>query len=135
MIEVGELVRRVDKMRGGKGGISQEDILRSIDLLRPLHSGYTIHPVGGTIYVRSVPKELDLDQGTLLVIAAGSGGRLTTNGVKRQTGWSDVRCRTALDDCVMREGLGWVDDQAEGGREVWLIAAVDFGDPQEGVET
>jgi ESCRT-II complex subunit VPS22 len=135
MIEVGELVRRVDKMRGGKGGITQEDILRAIDLLRPLHSGYTIHPVGGTVYVRSVPRELDMDQGTLLVIAAGSGGRLTSSGVKRQTGWTEMRCRTALDDCVMREGLGWIDDQAPAGRDVWLIAAVDFGESTGGVDT
>jgi ESCRT-II complex subunit VPS22 len=69
-----------------------------------------------------------MDQGTLLVIAAGNGGKLSPNGVKSHTGWTEVRCATALEDCIMREGLGWLDDQAPGGRDVWLIAAVDFGE-------
>ncbi|ORX39090.1 putative negative regulation of transcription by glucose-related protein [Kockovaella imperatae] len=126
MIEVGELVRRIDKMRGGNSLISPEDVYRAIDLLRPLGSGYSLKPVGGSIYIRSVPRELDTDQSTLLVIAAAAGGRLREAEVKRNTGWTEVRVRTALEDCIMREGMGWIDEQAYGGRDVWLIAAVNF---------
>ena len=128
MIEVDELVRRVERMRGSGGaGITQEDVLRSLDMLRPLHAGYSVYPIGESLFVRSVPRELDTDQSLLLVVAADTGGRLTEAVVRRQTGWGDVRCRTVLDDCVLREGLGWVDDQG-ADREVWVIAAVDFGD-------
>jgi ESCRT-II complex subunit VPS22 len=75
-----------------------------------------------------VPRELDTDQSTLLVLAVSTNGKLSVNSIKRDTGWSDVRANTALNDTVMREGLGWVDEQAESGeREVWMISAVDFG--------
>lgn len=142
MIEMGELIRKVERLRSGgirtdgggpsqssasKGKITPEDILRSLDLLKPLHAGYTTHSIGGTTFVRSVPRELDTDQSVILVLAKDAGGRLTESGVKEKTGWSDVRSRTVLDDCVMREGLGWVDDQAGlGEKVVWIIAAADF---------
>ena len=127
MIEIGEMTRRVDKMRGGNSEVTNEDIYRAIDLLRPLGAGYTIQPIGGSVYVRSVPRQLDTDQSWLLVLAASSGGRLTSRTVRQGTGWSDVRARTALEDCIMREGLGWVDEQAEDGeRVVWLLAAVEM---------
>ena len=125
MIDVFELVRRIDKLRGGNSNVVAEDVYRAIDLLRPLGAGYTITAVGGSIYIRSVPRELDTDQSLLLVIAAAAGGRLNPDTVKRDTGWTDIRVRTALDDSVMREGMGWLDDQ---NGEVWLIAAVEFND-------
>lgn len=126
MIEIEELACRVVRMRGG-GDITREDILSSLELLRPLHAGYSVYPVGGSLFVRSIPRELDTDQSLLLVVAADSGGRLTEGLVQSKTGWNAVRCRTVLDECVMREGLGWVDAQG-ADREVWLIAAVDFGE-------
>ena len=128
MIALEELIGRVGRMRGsGSAVISKDDILKTLELLRPLHAGYSVHPVGSSFFVRSVPRELDTDQTLLLVVAADSGGRLTEELVQRKTGWSEVRCRTVLDDCVAREGLGWVDEQGSD-RSIWLIAAVDFGD-------
>lgn len=134
MIEMKDLIRRVGKMRGydtatssgtgGQGEISKEDVTRAIGLLKPL-AGYTVVPIGGIEFVRSVPRELDTDQSTLLVIAATTGGRLTETRIKRQVGWTDVRARQALEDSVMREGLGWVDEQ-DSERSVWLMPAVDF---------
>ena len=111
------------------GGVSSYDVLNAIDLLKPLHAGYTVVKVGEKTYVRSVPRELDMDQSTILTLAATTNGRLTRSGVKAQTGWNDVRTSRVLEDCVMREGMGWVDDQAGSGEsEVWLIAAVSFGE-------
>lgn len=141
MIEMNDLIRRVGNMRGistapvlgtgdsskgkGKGeAISKEDITRAIGLLKPL-AGYSIVPIGGVDFVRSVPRELDTDQSALLVIAAMTGGRLTESRIRKELGWNDVRARQALDDSVMREGLGWVDEQ-DSERSVWLIASVEF---------
>lgn len=123
-IELEELRRRVQRLRGGAGApVSADDVLTALDLLRPLGAGYTIQRIGTTTYVRSVPRELDTDQSALLVLAADQGGRLTESTVRRQTGWPPMRCLTALDDCVMREGLAWVDEQASE-REYWIMAAV-----------
>ncbi|WVQ81512.1 hypothetical protein IAT38_003636 [Cryptococcus sp. DSM 104549] len=151
MIEMGDLIRRVGRLRsgglaalpdpsGGKsklpapagdepGQVTPEDIMRTLKLLHPLHAGYTIHhPSPSTTYVRTIPRSLDTDQSTLLALAATTGGRLIPRAVKMQTGWAEVRVRTALEDCVMREGLGWVDEQADGGGtgDVWIIAATEF---------
>jgi ESCRT-II complex subunit VPS22 len=137
MIEMNDLIRRVGKMRGlstgpstttvgkGKGEIiSREDVIQAIGLLKPL-AGYSVVPVGGIDFVRSVPRELDTDQSALLVIAAKTGGRLTESHIRKELGWNDVRARQALEDSVMREGLGWVDEQ-DSERSVWLIASVEF---------
>lgn len=104
--------------------ITPDDIVRALDLLRPLKAGYSTHTVGGATFVRSVPRALDTNQSMLLVLASESGGHLTETGVREKTGWAALRARTALDDCVMREGLGWVDEDGS----VWVVAAIEFED-------
>ena len=128
LIELRDLIRRVERMRG-QAGVTPSDVERSIALLDPLRAGYAIVDLGGTWYVRSVPRELDTDQGILLVLAASTGGRVTPAAVKTHTGWTDVRARAAVDNCVVRDGLGWVDEQdsaSGGGQVVWILAAVEF---------
>lgn len=147
MIEMKDLIKRVGKMRSGKGNagastgsgaggaevaISREDVTRAIGLLSPL-AGYSVVAIGGIEFVRSVPRELDTDQSSLLVIAATTGGRLTELVIRHNLGWNDVRARQALDDSVMREGLGWVDEQ-DTERSVWLMPAVDFGGVDAGAD-
>lgn len=128
LVELRDLIRRVERMRG-QAGVTPADVERSIALLDPLRAGYAIVDLGGTRYVRSVPRELDTDQGILLVLAASAGGRVTPAAVKAHTGWTDVRARAAVDNCIMRDGLGWVDEQdsaSGGGQVVWILAAVEF---------
>ena len=146
MIEMRDLIRRVGKMRGlpdvdsssstaagtsvqkgrsrNTGEITKEDVTRAISLLSPL-AGYSVIPIGGIEFVRSVPRELDTDQSALLVVAATTGGKLTESRIKRELGWGDVRARQAMEDSVMREGLGWVDEQ-DTEWSVWLMPAVNF---------
>ncbi|WWD21123.1 hypothetical protein CI109_105604 [Kwoniella shandongensis] len=159
LIEMGELIRRVERLRRGGGGagsgptgqnnpskntstvtttssgvghnettITPEDILRSLEILSPLGAGYKLHhPTPSSTFIRTIPKSLDTDQSTLLALAATTGGRLRPREVRLQTGWGEVRVQLALEDCVMREGLGWVDEQGDASGEVWIIAATDFG--------
>ncbi|KLT44338.1 winged helix DNA-binding domain-containing protein [Cutaneotrichosporon oleaginosum] len=165
VIEMGELIARVEAMRRGaplttaptsmasapaparagagagagsapsallrpfkraSGDITPDDIRRALDLLAPLRAGYSVHVAGGVTFVRSVPRELDTDQSMLLVLAADSvpRGRLDAFDVAKAAGWSGSRAKTALDDAVMREGMGWVDEDGS----VWLLAAVEFAD-------
>ena len=141
-----DLLARVERMRGiipsdalvtGKGNqegrITSNDIIAALHLLKPLGAGYAVLEIGGITYIRSVPKELDTDQSMLLVLASDTGGRLYPSEVADKTGWSVLRANTALDDAVMREGIAWVDEQDEGGmaiggRVVWIMPAVDFGE-------
>lgn len=138
VIELGELTGRVQRMREGSlDEITEEDVVSAIEMLGPLRAGYRIvgddgkgggggkGKGGGMRYVRSVPRELDTDQAMLLVLASETGGVLTAGSIQESTGWDRTRAETALGDCVMREGLGWVDD-VDGS--VWLMAAVEFDD-------
>ncbi|WRT69001.1 uncharacterized protein IL334_005983 [Kwoniella shivajii] len=154
MISINELITKIEYLRsGGKakkksisndevivGGVTDEDIIRSIEILEPLCK-YTIHKIGSTKYIRTIPKSLDVDQSVLLAIAASNKGKLISNEhIKVRTGWSSDRIILVLEDSVMREGLGWVDGQSpsdsemniwntDGGRgNIWIIAATDFED-------
>ncbi|RUP49557.1 putative vacuolar protein sorting-associated protein 22 2 [Jimgerdemannia flammicorona] len=71
LIEIGELMRRVERMRGKANSqvISEDDIVRSIKTLKPLGNGFDILQIGDRRMVRSVPKELNTDQSSVLVLA------------------------------------------------------------------
>jgi ESCRT-II complex subunit VPS22 len=130
LIEVGDLAKRVEAMRAGTGKVSTNDIVDALPLLKPLSAGYTVLSVAGVQYVRSVPRELDTDQSVILGYAKEMGGRVTERGLKERTGWKDVRVKQALEDCIGREGMGWVDEQSLGaqGMEVWVMVAVQWED-------
>ena len=147
-IAMDELVNRITKMRGPSKAftnppanastsdgdsnnaaiVTEDDILRAIDMLKPLNAGYSVIRLAGKLYVRSVPRELDTDLSTLLILAATTFGKLSTRMVRASTGWTDMRANTALENAVMREGMAWVDEQTGGEREVWFIAATSFED-------
>ncbi|KAJ9114819.1 hypothetical protein QFC20_001190 [Naganishia adeliensis] len=103
--------------------ITQEDVVRSVKLLKPLNAGYEIHsiPPSRDLFIRSVPSELDSDTITLLGLAS-SLGHLGEPAVIKATGWSDTRTRAAFEKMVVRDGVAWVDEQAAeqgGGMEIW----------------
>lgn len=93
---------------------------------------------GGKTYIRSVASELGIDQAILIGLASDPSssssssasnstrrrppppprGRLDERLVSRHLGWTPERTRSALEIMVKRDGLGWVDEQAdadEGG--------------------
>ncbi|WVW79272.1 hypothetical protein I302_101239 [Kwoniella bestiolae CBS 10118] len=155
LIRLDEVIRRVERLRSGgkdrssitdvkgktnEGDVTEQDILRCLKILEPLKSGYTVHTIQSTKYIRSVPSELNMDQSILLSIAATTGGRLNKREVRGQTGWGEDRINVGLRDCVMEHGLGWVDDQSfafdhlsgsgvvenQIRGDVWIIAATNF---------
>lgn len=75
LTELNEIMRRVEVMRGmskkkdNKQQISEDDIVRAINTLKPLSGGYEVLQIGNRKLVRSVPKELDKDQSSLLLLA------------------------------------------------------------------
>jgi ESCRT-II complex subunit VPS22 len=78
LTELNEIMRRVEVMRGRDivkkkekqtQQISEDDIVRAIKTLKPLSGGYEVLQIGNRKLVRSVPKELDKDQSSLLLLA------------------------------------------------------------------
>lgn len=128
LIEMGELIRLVSKLRGVAGGdvITEDDVMRSIRTLKPLCAGYEVIDVGGgKKMVRSVPKELDADQAAVLAVAQENGGRVTEQVLISRRGWAVDRARAALSNMLLRDGLCWIDEQDEtDGVSYWVPSAM-----------
>ena len=116
LIDMGELVRMVSKLRGvGADVVTEDDVVRSIKTLKPLGAGYEVIDVGGgRKMVRSVPRELDADQAVVLAIAQEDGGRVSEQVLVSRKGWTQERARAALENMLLRDGLCWLDEQDEG---------------------
>lgn len=127
VIEMGELVHKVSKLRGVLSGvITEEDVIRSIKTLQPLGSGYEVLDVGGgKKMVRSVVKELDADQAVVLAEAQLAGGRIVEEILENRRGWTRDRARAALENMLLRDGLCWLDSQDEHyGKAYWVPSAM-----------
>ncbi|PPQ89142.1 hypothetical protein CVT25_006514 [Psilocybe cyanescens] len=128
LIEMSELVRLVSKLRGvSGGGITEDDVVRSIKTLQPLGAGYQVVEIGGLKMVRSVVKALDEDQTVILAIARETGGRVVESDLMRQKGWTRNRARSALENMLLRDGLCWLDAQDDQtGRAYWVPSAMQW---------
>ncbi|KAH9483724.1 Vacuolar-sorting protein SNF8 [Psilocybe cubensis] len=126
LIEMSELVRLVSKLRGvSGGGITEDDVVRSIKTLQPLGAGYQVVEIAGIKMVRSVVKALDEDQTTILAIARETGGRVVESDLIQRKGWTRNRARAALENMLLRDGLCWLDAQDnQAGRAYWVPSAM-----------
>ncbi|KAI8369426.1 EAP30/Vps36 family-domain-containing protein [Radiomyces spectabilis] len=116
LTELGDLKRRVERMRGGaKSGkhteITEDDIIRAIKTLKPLSGGFEVISIGSRKMVRSVPKELDKDQSSLLLLAQNKG-YVMLSMVQQELGWEQIRTNNALEH-LLQDGLAWVDTQGD----------------------
>jgi ESCRT-II complex subunit VPS22 len=96
----------------------RDDIVRSIGALGPLGPGISIISLrNGERYIRSVPKELNPDQATVLEVA-GINGYISVSLLRVNLGWEEERSGSVLEELIV-EGMVWVD---EGGmeKEYWI---------------
>lgn len=127
MIAVSEMRKRIEKGRGIIGGgidVTDDDIERALESLVPLGGGFKIVPLGSTRFIRSVPKELNLDQSTVLEVMQILG-HVTVSMLQANLGWERARAVAVIDDLVA-DSLVWVDAQAEE-TEYWSPAAMHEG--------
>lgn len=99
------------------GDITEDDVRRAVETLKPLAGSYSIVTVGRKEYVRSVPRELSNDQASV-VEAVQVLGYVSVGMLRDNLAWERARCRTVIDDLVA-EGLLWVDKQTGGEWEYW----------------
>lgn len=84
--------------------------------LEPLSSGFSIILVGSKQYIRSIPKELNTDQSTVLE-AIQVLGYVSVSMLQINLNWEKARAKTVLDD-LLADGLVWVDLQC-AEKEYW----------------
>ncbi|GFO50266.1 vacuolar-sorting protein snf8 [Plakobranchus ocellatus] len=129
LIGIDELRRKVEASRGRNSqAISIDDLLRAIKKLKILGNGFSVHKVGGSFLVQSVPGELTLDH-TIVLQQAQEKGHVTKSGLVNTLSWEDERARRAL-DFMVKEGLAWVDHQGGSENSFWFPSLIpDFSVP------
>lgn len=111
---------------GLKVCVCSDDILRAVKSLKPLGSGFSIVEIGRQSMIRSVPKELNTDQSTVLE-ALQVLGYVTVSMLQANLGWEAARAQTVLDD-LLADSLVWIDLQADEA-EYWApIRMHDIGE-------
>lgn len=94
--------------------------------LKPLGSGFSIVTVGSKQMIRSIPKELNTDQSTVLE-AIEVLGYATCSLLEDNLGWEHERAETVIGD-LLGDSLVWVDLQSLE-KEYWSPAFMnDFED-------
>lgn len=123
LISVSDLKTRISKGRGIGGGmeVSDDDIKRAVDSLAPLGSCFSIMKIGHRSLIRSVPKELNTDQSTVLE-AIQVLGYVTVSMLQINLSWERPRAHAVVED-LMADSLVWVDTQA-GENEYWSPAFI-----------
>ena len=124
MIALEEVRRRVQKGRGDVGGeieVSEDDVVRAVKSLDPLGSGFTIMKLGNIQMIRSVPRELNTDQSTVLEVLQILGF-VTVSMLQVNLSWERPRAIAVIDDLIA-ESLVWVDTQSTE-REYWTPTVI-----------
>lgn len=96
-----------------------DDILRAVESLKPLSGGFDIIKLGTKQMIRSVPKELNHDQATVLE-AIQILGYVSVSMLQANLQWERARAKAVIDDLVS-DSLVWVDAQSEE-KEYWSPA-------------
>lgn len=125
LISVSDLKARIERGRAGSVGggmvVSDDDIKRAVESLSPLGSCFTMMKIGHRALIRSVPKELNTDQSTVLE-AIQLLGYVTVSMLQLNLGWGRPRAHAVVED-LMADSLVWVDVQA-GENEYWSPAFI-----------
>jgi ESCRT-II complex subunit VPS22 len=104
IIQITELKRLLELMRHNKDVITINDIMKAIEKLKILNSGYSVYKVGKQILVQSVPTAFNEDNKLLMALAQDLNGHFGKNDIIRKYNWDEDRIKTALDD-MLKEGI------------------------------
>lgn len=104
------------KAIGGGLQVSEDDILRAVKSLVPLGSGFSVINIGSKQFIRSIPKELNTDQSTVLEVLQLLGS-VTVSLLELNLRWDKARAVTVIKDLVA-DSLVWVDTQCREN-EYW----------------
>jgi ESCRT-II complex subunit VPS22 len=97
------------KAIGGGLQVSEDDVQRAVKSLSPLGSGFSVIEIAGKLFIRSVPKELNTDQSTVLEVLQLLGS-ITVSLLRVNLNWDRARAVTVIED-LLADSLVWVDLQ------------------------
>jgi ESCRT-II complex subunit VPS22 len=123
LISLTDLKSHISRGRaiGSAMEVSDDDVVQAVKALEPLGSCFGIVKIGHSSLLRSVPKELNTDQSTVLE-AVQVMGYVTVSMLQLNLGWGRPRAMAVVED-LMADSLVWVDCQA-GENEYWSPAFI-----------
>ncbi|KAH6616678.1 vacuolar-sorting protein SNF8 [Boeremia exigua] len=126
LLSLSDLKTHVSRGRaiGSAMDVSDDDVAQAVKALEPLGSCFQIVHIGHRSLIRSVPKELNTDQSTVLE-AVQVMGYVTVSMLQLNLAWGRPRAVAVVED-LMADSLVWVDTQA-GENEYWSPAFITGG--------
>ena len=126
LISLSDLKTHISRGRaiGSAMTVSDDDIMQAVKALEPLGSCFGIVKIGHRSLIRSVPKELNTDQSTVLEVVQVMG-YVTVSMLQLNLGWGRPRAVAVVED-LMADSLVWMDCQA-GENEYWSPAFITGG--------
>ena len=126
LISLADLKSHISRGRaiGSAMTVSDADVEQAVRALEPLGSGFHIVTIGNRSLIRSVPKELNTDQSTVLE-AVQVLGYVTVSMLRANLRWGRERAVACVED-LMADSLVWVDALA-GEDEYWSPAFLTGG--------
>ena len=126
LIELHVLIQKLEEMRGTNAQrISGDDVKLAISKLSQLGNGFSLVQIGAQKMVVSVPLELSRDHTELLQLAREIGGYVSLPLCSARLRWREERTNRALKE-LLREGMVWVDKQAENVELYWFASCMDL---------
>lgn len=106
--------------------ITMDDIVKSVETLKPLCSGYKIISLkDGKMAIQSIPLQLSKDSIDLLGRTEQLGNEgYFTNAHVEDWGWSLIRMERAIEP-MLEEGILWVDNCPLAGLKYWFSCLFD----------
>ncbi|ORX77370.1 winged helix DNA-binding domain-containing protein [Anaeromyces robustus] len=119
LIEINELKKTLTEIRGKKAvKISVDDITRALKNIEILGTGFSIIKIGDKKMIQSVPRELNSDTSSILLLAQKKG-YVSTQQIQNELNWSLLRINQTLESLI-KEGICWLDDY--NGQKNYYVA-------------
>jgi len=97
-----QLLKRKLMGKGSNAMLDDDDILKAIDTLKPLGSGFKVVNIAGQKMVQSVPREMSTDTSMLLDMA-GPTGFITQESAQAGLGWSQERLGNCISSLTFKQ--------------------------------
>lgn len=103
-----EMLQHLRQKMRGKQAVSSDDILRAVEKISVLGSGFRILPIGGKSVIISVPMEITNDHEQILTVAEQEGGMVSQEIMTSQHGWTPERFLLCIRP-LLTDGMVWID--------------------------
>ena len=111
IISVTEVLHHLETSHAStiRQSVSSGDILRAVEKLSVLGSGYRMINLQGISMILSVPLELNRDHEDIIATAQASNGYVTEAMMQKTYGWTTDRFQRAIYQ-LLQDGIVWLDD-------------------------